>query len=77
MDKMGAKRRRKVKGGRAAAEAAAAVLEVGQKILTRYEGVTEANPLKYVLLSVREKVGADKSGGGRGNSDGGGRADGS
>ena len=41
-----------MKGGQAAAEAAAVVSEGGQKISTQYEGAAEANPLNYVLLSV-------------------------
>ena len=46
MEKMGVKRHMKVKGGWAAAEAIAATSEGVQKLLTRYEGVTEANSLK-------------------------------
>ena len=60
MEKMGAKRDRKVKGGRAAAEAAAAASEGGRKLSTRYKGAAEANPSNYVLLYVRGKVGADR-----------------
>ena len=62
MEKMGAKRRRKVKGGEADAKAAAAVSEDGQKLLTRYEGAAEADPLNYVLLFIGGKVEADKYG---------------
>ena len=40
--------------------------------MTRYEGVAEAVPSKYILLSVGRKVGADKNGGNRGSADGGG-----
>ena len=58
MESMGAKRRRKVKGGRYAAKAAAAALEEGQKILTRYKGSTEVNPLELRLAICQ--------GGGRG-----------
>ena len=50
---MGANRHRKVKGGRAAAEAASVVLEGSQKLLTRYEGEAEMNPSNYVLISIR------------------------
>ena len=53
MEKMGVKRRRKVKGGRAAAEAVASASEEGQKLSTRYKGAAEANPSNYVVLSVR------------------------
>ena len=63
MDKMGVKRQSKVKGGQAAAEAADAALEGGQKLLTRYKGMAEANPLNHVLLSVGGEAGADKNGG--------------
>ena len=38
MEKMGAKRRRNMKGERAAAKPTDAVLEGGQKISTQYEG---------------------------------------
>ena len=72
MGKMGAKRRRKVKGGQTAAEAAADASVEGQKLSTRYEGVAEANPLNYVLLSVGGEVEADKNGGDGGSADGGG-----
>ena len=64
---MVAKRRRKVKGGRDAVEAAAtskateAASEGVQKLLNRYKGVAEVNPSNYVLLSVRGEVGADKN----------------
>ena len=34
-------------------------------------GAAEANPLNYVLLSVREEVGADKNGGVGMSADGG------
>ena len=61
MEKMGAKMRRKVKGGRAAAKAAAVALEGVKKILTRYKGESEANPLNYVLIYVGGEVGADKN----------------
>ena len=44
MENIGSKRRRKVKGGRAAAKAAAAALKGVQKLLTQYEEVAEANP---------------------------------
>ena len=50
---MGDKRRRKVKGGWAVAEAAAATSEGGQNLLTQYEGAAESNPSNYALLSVR------------------------
>ena len=56
VENMGAKRRRKMKGGRAAANPAAAALEGGQRILTQYEGAAEANPLNYVLISVRGEI---------------------
>ena len=68
---MGAKRHRKVKGGRAAAEAAAAVSEGGQNLSNQYEGTAEVKPSNYVLLYVEGKVGSDKRGGDTGSADGG------
>ena len=57
VEKMGEKRRRRVKGGRSTAEAAAAASEGGQKLSTGYEGATEANLSNYVLLSSEETLG--------------------
>ena len=74
---MVAKRLRKVKRGRASAEAAATASEWGQNLPTRYEGVVEADPSNYILLPFGEKFGADKNGGDRWVTDGsggGGRA---
>ena len=71
MEKMGAKRCRKVKEGWAATEAAFAASEGVQKLSTRYEGMAEANTSNYVLLSVGGKVGADKNVGDGGSADGG------
>ena len=61
-----------MKGGWAAAKAAAAALEGGHKILIIYEGVLEANPSNYVLLSIMRKVGEDKNGGDGGSVNAGG-----
>ena len=71
-ENMGAKRRRKVKGGRATAEDAATASEGGQKLSTQYNGAAETNHPKYVLLSVGGKVRVDKNGGERGSVEGGG-----
>ena len=57
---MGAKKRRKLKGGQAAADPAAAALEGVQKLSTQYEGAAEAE--KLLPVSVGGKVGADKNG---------------
>ena len=45
MDKVGEKRRRKVKGGRAAAKDAAAKSDGCQKLLTQYKVLVESNTL--------------------------------
>ena len=52
-----------MKGGRAAAEPAATVLEGGQKLPIRYKGKAEAEPSNYVLISAGGKVGAENNGG--------------
>ena len=62
MENMRAKRHRKVKGGRAATEAAAAASEEVQKLSTQCEGAAEANSSNYVLISVRGEVGEDNNG---------------
>ena len=69
MEKMVPKRRRKVKGGQAAAKATVAASEGGQKLLTRYDGKTEENPSNYVLLYVRGKAWAEKNRGDGGSAD--------
>ena len=61
-----------MKGGRAAAKAAATVLEGGQKLSNRYKGTTKANLSNYVLISVGGKVREDKNRGEGGRADGGG-----
>ena len=68
---MKAKRRMKLKGWRAANEAAANALEGGHKLSTQYVGVTEVDPLNYVLLSIRGEVREYKNGGDGGSSNGG------
>ena len=72
MEKMGVKRHRKMKVGRAAAKAAAPVLEVNHKLLTQNKGVAKANSSNYVLIYVRGKVVADKYGEGKGSANSGG-----
>ena len=72
MENMGAKRRRKMKGGRTPPAPAAAAVEGVQKLSTRYEGAAESSPSNYDLLSVGGKVGADKNGGDGGSFGGGG-----
>ena len=67
VEKMGAKRQMKVKVGQDAVEAAATASDGGQKISTRYKGAAEVNPPKYVLISIRGKVGADNNRGDRGS----------
>ena len=51
-----------MKGGWAAAEAAAVASEGGKKILTQYEGESKANPSEYILLSAGGGGLADNNG---------------
>ena len=69
---MEAKRLRKLKWWRAAAETTAKALEGGHKISTQYVGAAEVDPLNYVLLSIRGKVREYKNRGVGGSADGGG-----
>ena len=70
-EKMGAKRRRKMKVGWSAAKSAAAVSEGNQKLLNRNEGSAEANFSNYILLSVGGEIGVDKNGEDKGSANGG------
>ena len=72
VEKMGAKRIRNMKVGRAAVMDAAAASEGNQKLLNQYEGAAGANPLNYILISVGGEVGADKNGGDKGSDNSGG-----
>ena len=71
MEKMGEKSRRKMKVGRAATKAAAALSEGNQKLSAQYYGAEEVNPLNHVLLYFGGEVREDKNGGYKGSAHGG------
>ena len=77
MEKMGVKRRRKVKGVRRSTTKVAAALSEGcQKLLTWYKRVAEANPSNYILISFGGGCRADNNGGNGWSSNGANGADG-
>ena len=67
---MGVKRRIKMKGGVGRRRGCSRHIGGGTEALDFIQGGSGANPSKYLLLSIRGKVGADKNGGDGGSANG-------